>query len=290
LLLTQALKGTTLPRQVSWLHLNMSSQVLNQGGCGSCWAVAASTMLQAHAEIYGKPRSFSAQELVACVPNADHCGGTGGCQGATVELALGYVMRNGLADERGEPYRGVDEQCEPKRPATLLGMSGDTTKVSDGISLGMRSWERLPENRYEPLMRALVERGPVAVSVSASSWFPYTHGVFDECDKDAVIDHAVVLMAYGEEENKAIGHTEKWWTIQNSWGPEWGENGHIRLLRRDNDAAEHCGVDNQPEQGSGCEGGPKQVTVCGMCGILYDASVPHFEGESSAAKARSLAA
>jgi len=288
LLLSQTTRGATLPREVNWLHLNMSSQVRNQGGCGSCWAVAAATILEAHAEIYGRPRTFSAQELVACVPNPDHCGGSGGCQGATVELALEYVMKNGLANEAGKPYMGKDEQCASKNAATLLGTSGDILKVSDGIASGMKSWERLPENKYEPLMRALYERGPVGVSVAASSWFSYNEGIFDECDKDAVIDHAVTLMAYGEGGNKVTGHLDKYWTIRNSWGPDWGESGHIRLLRRDDDASEHCGVDNQPEEGTACAGGPKQVTVCGMCGILYDSSLPHFYGDGSAAKARAF--
>ena len=31
------------------------------------------------------------QELVDCVPNPKSCGGTGGCSGATVELAMSYA-------------------------------------------------------------------------------------------------------------------------------------------------------------------------------------------------------
>lgn len=31
------------------------------------------------------------QELIDCVPNPNACGGTGGCSGATVELAMNYV-------------------------------------------------------------------------------------------------------------------------------------------------------------------------------------------------------
>lgn len=136
----------------------------------------------------------------------------------------------------------------------------------------MQAWERLPVNSYKPIMHALVERGPVAVAVYASKWFPYSQGIFDGCQKDAVIDHAVALLGYGYDRKLR----EKYWLIQNSWGPEWGENGRIRLLRRDNDATEYCGIDAQPQDGTGCVGGPAQVKVCGMCGILYDTVVPHF--------------
>ena len=36
----------------------------------------------------------SAQELVDCVGNPHHCGGSGGCNGATTELAMAYVSWN----------------------------------------------------------------------------------------------------------------------------------------------------------------------------------------------------
>lgn len=35
-----------------------------------------------------------------------------------------------------------------------------------------------------------------------------------------------------------------------------------------------CGTDLEPSDGTGCSGGPSQVTVCGTCGILYDVSYP----------------
>jgi len=276
--------GTTLPKDISWLHLDMSNQIQDQGACGSCWAVSAAAVLQAHAEIYGHARTFSAQELVSCVSNPQHCGGTGGCQGATVELALEYVMKNSLADETETPYLGQDKVCAAKKAATLLATSG-----SDGTSLGMKGWETLPQNQYEPLLQALYDWGPVAVSVAAGKWSQYIDGIFDDCAKDEVIGHAVLLMGYGEGTNAESGKIEKYWTIRNSWGTGWGEKGYIRLLRRDDEASQ-CGVDHQPEEGTGCDGGPKEVTVCGMCGILYDSSLPHFDGDGSAAKALAFSA
>jgi cathepsin L len=285
--LRQTARAAALPEEISWAHLNATSHIHNQGGCGSCWAIASVLVLEANHEIHTKTsRTFSAQELVNCVPNHHHCGGSGGCDGATVELALNYAMRHGLTQNKETPYLGVDLTCgKDLALAQGFGDADDELErliapgvhaavdASRGLSeFGLTGWERLPENKYEPLMRALVERGPVAVSVSASAWSSYINGIFDHCSADAVIDHAVSMVGYGKDDHLR----EKFWLIQNSWGEDWGEHGRIRILRRESDETE-CGVDRQPEVGTGCDGGPREVTVCGMCGILYDSVVPYFK-------------
>lgn len=260
-----------LPEEKLWTHLSMAKNVRNQGDCGSCWAIATATVLEGHAEIFtGKPRTFSAQQIVMCTPNPRHCGGDGGCQGATAELAFDWVMKHGCAEESQDPYTGQQSTCSMgSTPAlTLAQTSTDTTALSGAAAFGMNGWETLPKNQYEPLVRALAERGPVAVSVAAGGWFDYDSGVFNACSKDAVIDHAVTAIGYGSD------GANKFWLIQNSWGADWGEEGHIRLQRHDVD--EYCGTNNDPQKGVACKGDNAAVPVCGMCGILFDSVVPHF--------------
>jgi cathepsin L len=290
-----------LSKAVNWSFLNASGRNYNQGSCGSCWAIASSTVLEMHSEIHGRDRTFSAQELVSCVPNPRHCGGTGGCEGATIELAMEWVMKNGLSDDSEVPYYASDGECkvDAKQSGSSLlqihsrwsgrefeegKMGSESDSHSPSSAFGMLGWDRLPENQYEPLLHALQD-GPVGVSVAASDWFSYASGIFDECVKDAVIDHAVVLIGYGHDSS------DKYWLLKNSWGSEWGEDGFLRILRRDSkdgDEGSWCGIDKQPELGSGCDGGPSEVKVCGTCGILYDTVTPHFRGESAHAKRRAL--
>merc|ERR1719181_1000840 len=251
--------------------------------------------MEIHSPQHARPLSI--QELVSCVDNPRHCGGAGACDGATAELAMDYAMRYGLSSSpesdpeavKPEEDTVIRGQCPARVPhPVLLSQSTDyhsqTDTSSAGVryagqsllqesrSVGIQAWERLPPNSYAPLMHALVERGPAAVAVFASKWFPYEHGIFDGCERDAVIDHAVVLLGYGHDDKL----NAKYWLVQNSWGPEWGEGGRIRVLRRHTDENDYCGIDSQPQEGTGCEGGPAQVKVCGMCGILYDTVVPHF--------------
>jgi cathepsin L len=248
-------RNSVLPEEKDWSHLSTLEADVDQGACGSCWAVSTATMLNANAQINGYNRTFSAQELVSCTPNPHHCGGSGGCQGSTAELAMNWVMDAGLDTDSGTPYLGSDSVCKKQRTASLLGNGEDGSgkledmiaigfhagsPLSQGLALGIKGWERLPENDYEPLMRALATVGPAVVSVGASGWNSYGSGIFDSCNKDSVIDHAVTLVGYGKDSTR----NAKFWTIKNSWGLSWGENGKIRLLRHD--GVSHCGTDYQP--------------------------------------------
>jgi cathepsin L len=280
---------TELPREHSWTHLTTVKEVQDQGGCGSCWAFAAATVLRAHSEIWMKdPRRFSVQQIISCTQNPEECGGTGGCQGATAELAMDYVLKHGCQTEDELPYTAKDSEC----PASLL--QEEPTEPGSypaSASLGMLGWTKLPENKVNPVKLALVTKGPVGVSISAGdAWNRYAGGVLDDCVQDAVIDHAVVLIGYGSRKSTSsltsydafaeapVEAGLKYWHLQNSWGTDWGEKGYLRMLRREDDFEEskQCGIDNDPQIGSGCKGGPSEVRVCGMCGLLYDTVIPHF--------------
>lgn len=255
-----------VPESIDWRNLTTSKKIDDQGSCGSCWAVASVAVLNTHHEIHrGSPGDFSIQELLNCVPNPRECGGTGGCSGATVELAMGYVQEKGLAQTSEVPYTARDGHCA--KAASLLARTSDNS-LGGGSAFGFLGFQTLASNAEMPLVRAVAEAGPVAVSVAADAWTWYSHGVFDG-DCGNVVDHAVTLFGYGKED------ANKYWIIKNSWGRDWGEEGYIRLLRHDNEEA-FCGLDKKPELGLACKGETEPVTTCGTCGVLYDSVVPHF--------------
>jgi len=62
------------------------------------------------------------------------------------------------------------------------------------------------------------------------------------------LDHGVTLVGYGSESGT------DYWTVKNSWGKSWGEEGFIRLQRN------------------------IEVASTGMCGIAMEASYPVKKG------------
>jgi len=245
-----------LPKDIDWSKmLNSGHHVVDQGACGSCWAVAAQGVIELQASLLAnKSLSLSAQGMLGCTPNPHECGGTGGCDGATPELGFEWAIKNGVVPISQVPYK-AESTCpeHPRKPSVTI-----------------EGFVRLQENQATKVLQSLVSAGPLAVAVDASRWSSYSSGVFDSCAKNPVVDHAVILMGFGSDEKRSLAY----WRIRNSWGSRFGEDGFIRLRRHAPDGDEPCGWDYEPEKGVGCKGGPKKLWVCGECGVLSDVVHP----------------
>jgi cathepsin L len=104
-------------------------------------------------------------------------------------------------------------------------------------------------------MNAVAKVGPIAIAVDASNWHSYESGIFNGCNQENPdINHGVVLVGYGEEDGK------KYWIVRNSWSPNFGEKGYIRVARS-NHEDKHCGLDITPQDGIACAGDDKPEIV-----------------------------
>eukprot|EP00051_Salpingoeca_urceolata_P026979 m.479525 g.479525 ORF g.479525 m.479525 type:complete len:396 (+) comp21496_c0_seq1:157-1344(+) len=250
-----------LPPAVDWRSKGVITPVKDQGTCGSCWAFASTETIESYVALNKDMpilEELSPQQLVECSANPQHCGGVGGCQGSIPELAFNYVKENGMTTEYYLPYTSHDgKTCSPN--CTCQYENKTASASIDGFV-------KLQPNSYPAVMTALATIGPLAVNVQANTWSTYEAGIFpvDGCNKnDTDIDHVVQLVGYG-----SFGGQD-YFTIRNSWTPLWGEQGYIRLARSSTPV---CNPDTTPLDGTGCTGGPTKVTVCGTCGVLYDAS------------------
>lgn len=208
-----------LPPSIDWRTKSVVSPVKDQGACGSCWAFAATAVIESHVALNsGLLFDLSPQQITSCTPNPNKCGGNGGCAGATCELAFDYVAgtTTGILQEFQYSY------------SSYYGNTGVCQVPSGGVAT-VGGYVKLPENNYTALMNAIATVGPIAISVEAQ-WGGYEEGVFNGCtDANTDINHAVVLVGYGEQDG------QKYWLVRNSWSPSWGEAGYIKLLRSDSD-------------------------------------------------------
>jgi cathepsin L len=153
--------ASELPTDVDWRHSGVVSAVKDQGSCGSCWAFAATAVMESHIAIAsGNLFDLSPQQIAACSPNPNHCGGSGNCKGATAEIAFDYA--SGSAGLLEEFQYGYTEYFAKESDCAVPSAAIPKGKISGYVKLG--------ENNYNELLNAVAQVGPIAVSVDASTW------------------------------------------------------------------------------------------------------------------------
>ncbi|KAI4336256.1 hypothetical protein L6164_014802 [Bauhinia variegata] len=216
-----------VPPSVDWRQKGAVTGVKDQGQCGCCWAFSSVEAVEGINQIRTKKLvSLSVQELIDCDTEENQ-----GCNGGLMDYAFEFIKKKGgITTESNYPYTAEDGTCDvskENKPAVSI----------DGH-------ENVPANNEGALLKAVANQ-PVSVAIEAggSDFQFYSEGVFTgECGTD--LDHGVVIVGYGT----TIDGT-KYWTVKNSWGPEWGEKGYIRM---------HRGISHKE----------------GLCGIAMEASYP----------------
>jgi cathepsin L len=186
---------------------------------GSCWSFSSITALEGHlAEETGDLEVLSTEELITCVNNPSECGGTGGCEGATAELAYAYIAKHGILKEESFPYTAKDDQACPLKKddeedyqsfiTTLLRHSKNSTSSNKNnnkerdVVAKIKGYAKIPPNSYKGLMNAIAKHSPVVVAAAASSWMFYSGGVYSPTDKTDPdvwdLNHGIVVEGYGE--------------------------------------------------------------------------------------------
>ena len=200
-----------------WREEAAVTQVKNQGQCGSCWSFSTTGGIEgANALATGSLTSVSEQELVSC-DKVDQ-----GCNGGLMQNAFEWLVSNkqgAIVTEASYPYTsgaGVRGAC----------------KSVEGLPVGatIKSYKFVSQSAStEDQMAAyLLKNGPVSIAVDAQTgflgmaWQLYKGGVLSGkgCAGTA-LDHGVL----------AVGVTDDYWIVKNSWGATWGEAGYIRLAR-----------------------------------------------------------
>jgi C1A family cysteine protease len=203
---TKKLATFSMEYTVNWVTAGAVTPVKNQGACGSCWSFSATGAMEGAHFIYsGTLLSLSEQQLVAC----SYRYGNLGCGGGLMDNAFMYAMNTAMDTEEQYPYTGWYQckTCELTIPGTV-----NVTSYYDVVA-----------NDPDQL-KAAINMGPVSVAIQANqpAFQGYTGGIITaECGTN--LDHGVLAVGYG------IDNGVEFYLVKNSWGPDWGEAGYVRI-------------------------------------------------------------
>ena len=200
-----------LPVAFNWCDQNGCTPVKNQGNCGSCWAFATVGPLESLIKINdGATVDLSEQYLVSCNSEGWGCDGGFWAHDYHQWKMVSGEYEAGAVLESNFPYQAADAACNPPHDkayqiaswAYVCGSSSCTPTT-------------------DQLKAAIYNHGPLSVSVCVNTAFQeYGGGVFTGpgCTE---LNHGVVLVGWDD--------TDGCWIMRNSWGPNWGESGYMRI-------------------------------------------------------------
>lgn len=256
------------PASMDWRDHGAVTRVKNQGSLGSCWAFSTAQTLEGQLFIHhGQLQSLSVEQLLECDANFDPKTGNGDCGefGGWPYLAFEYLIdAGGIRTEAEMPYCSGwtnKSQCYPCMAEgynkTGCGDHSDmycnasTTKgqgteglcsanAGSSFAASVTSWNAVSQNETD-ITGVLASYGPLSVALNAQGLQFYHSGVWNpKWCKPTALDHAVLLVGYGAT-NGADGTNEtgtEYWTVKNSWGEKWGEEGYFRIVRGEG----KCGI------------------------------------------------
>lgn len=206
--------------------LGLVTPVRDQGQCGSCWAFAAvaaaesATLLASGQTASNTKIHISEQEMVDCV-GGDFGFGSQACNGGySTDVFTFMSTYNGTGDATYGSYTsgssGSGYACNNARAFAL---SAPVAKLT--------SQGRSPYNSATSMRDTLFTRGPSVIYYYVNNNFQlYKGGILPSsaCNsKQRGINHAMLLYGYNGDTSNP------YWSIKNSWGTGWGEQGYIRI-------------------------------------------------------------
>jgi C1A family cysteine protease len=211
-------QSASIPKAFDWrTHMPSASgmNVGSQGKCGSAYAFAATSALSDRFYLASKGRinaNISPQSVMNCAK---------GCKGGSVADAYNALLKHPADPSWCAAYKGKKGNC-----GSTCGTAQQYTVVPQGNSsvatLGLRGTKNMDAMMYQ-----IWKYGPTYMRMTVYSDFPYYRsGVYQHKGTGTKRGtHAVKVIGWGEDGSL------KYWIAQNSWGPEWGEKGFVRIAR-----------------------------------------------------------
>ena len=150
-------------------------------------------------------------------------------------MVNGYNMK--ICGDHTNDDAGIPLYCEAN---TTLGQGPKGLCGSkEGFAVEVEDWRAISTDEAA-IAAELAATGPLSVVLNAQKLQFYHKGVYSPTFCDAKkLDHAVLAVGYGTDGGK------DYWTVKNSWGPKWGEDGYFRIKR----GSGTCGINSHVTTG-----------------------------------------
>lgn len=225
-------------RTIDWRNLT-GSEPLDQGTCkeSSVFAIvaslesalnAASTSANANPDQpTGARIKLSEQQVLDCLAYSQPlAGGPPVCQGA---LSMVHVFE--FLQHQGIKFASAHEYAHFKQLQTQGLAPPGTCLLPPGVPDKPKLGAYVQVHR-DNMLEALLNSSPLVVAIDASqpTFHFYKSGLYHEmqCSAEAYSLHAL-LVGYSPATNG--DSVQASYTIRASFGPNWGESGHMRLLK-----------------------------------------------------------
>jgi len=244
-------------------HPECKPVIQNQGDCGSCWAFSTTGVLaqrlclksgdiaglnlspQAHITCDNTCFDYrTGKSCVSTAANTDTCICQGGCEGGYTGYAFEFMRDKGVTSDVCVPYTSAPGTNPMEGACTTgTGTSASTveslvkscTTPSAGDTKTFKALDTYALSTEDEIKRDIWTLGPVqATFLVETPLYGYTGGVFSCDGEEDAGGHAVIMVGWGVEDGV------NYWLLQNSWGPDWGENGYVKMLRDAKDPDKSC--------------------------------------------------
>eukprot|EP01050_Picozoa_sp_SAG11_P004309 SAG11_NODE_272_length_11319_cov_9.730481_7_plen_347_part_00 len=200
---------------IDWVAKGAVTAPISQGRCGTCAQFSSTANIEAQWHLAGHPLiPLAVQEMVDC---SSYTGPYGMGWVASVHHGLDKAADYPLANHSDPTLKGCRSPCN----ATAANHS--FARIDGAACIKGADYSKEPGDNETEIL-AWLAKGPLSVSVAAGVLNGYKGGIISgvACNTTKV-DHAVLLVGYGEDKGVA------YWKLKNSWGPKFGEGGYFRV-------------------------------------------------------------